>query len=84
MTLERSTVSRDNVVSKSLRDAPMKLPCTEMALKLAMQGGTRQVRNGRWRADKQYALNHKTVAKWHKRAFVHDAAMGTKTPRSKA
>jgi Integrase core domain len=30
----------------------------------------------------QYGLNHKTVAKWRKRAFVHDAAMGPKTPRS--
>jgi hypothetical protein len=27
MSLERSTVSRNNVVSKSLRDAPMKLLC---------------------------------------------------------
>jgi Integrase core domain len=30
----------------------------------------------------QYGLNHKTVAKWRKRAFVHDAEMGPKTPRS--
>jgi transposase InsO family protein len=30
----------------------------------------------------QYGLNHKTVAKWRKRAFVHDALMGPKTPRS--
>lgn len=30
----------------------------------------------------QYNLNPKTVAKWKKRAFVHDAAMGPKTPRS--
>ena len=30
----------------------------------------------------QYGLNHKTVAKWCKRAFVHDAVMGPKTPRS--
>jgi transposase InsO family protein len=30
----------------------------------------------------QYGLNQKTVAKWRKRAFVHDAAMGPKTPRS--
>jgi len=30
----------------------------------------------------QYGLNHKTVAKWRKRAFVHDAAMGPRTPRS--
>ena len=30
MTLERSTVSRNNVVSKSLRDAPMKLLCSEL------------------------------------------------------
>ena len=29
-----------------------------------------------------YGLNHKTVAKWRKRAFAHDAAMGPKTPRS--
>jgi hypothetical protein len=27
-------------------------------------------------------LNLKTAAKWRKRAFVHDAAMGPKTPRS--
>ncbi|MDI3469983.1 MAG: Mobile element protein [Pseudolabrys sp.] len=30
----------------------------------------------------QYGLNHKTVAKWRKRAFVHDAPMGPKIPRS--
>jgi transposase-like protein len=30
----------------------------------------------------QYGLNYKTVAKWRKRAFVHDATMGPKTPRS--
>src|SRR3984885_11820819 len=30
----------------------------------------------------QYGLNQKTVAKWRKRAFVHDAAMGPKTPHS--
>jgi transposase-like protein len=30
----------------------------------------------------QYGLNHKTVAKWRKRAFVHDAAMGPRMPRS--
>jgi transposase-like protein len=30
----------------------------------------------------QYNLNPKTVAKWKKRAFVHDTAMGPKTPRS--
>src|SRR6201985_15573 len=30
----------------------------------------------------QYGLNHKTVAKWRKRAFVHDAAMGPRTPHS--
>ena len=30
----------------------------------------------------QHGLNLKTVAKWRKRAFVHDAAMGPKSPRS--
>lgn len=30
----------------------------------------------------QYRLNQKTVAKWRKRAFVHDAPMGPKAPRS--
>ena len=30
----------------------------------------------------QYGLNQKTVAKWRKRAFVHDAAMGPKVVRS--
>jgi len=30
----------------------------------------------------QYGLNPKTVAKWKKRDFVHDAAMGPKDPRS--
>ena len=30
----------------------------------------------------QYGLNQKTVAKWRKRAFVHDAPMGPKDPRS--
>jgi hypothetical protein len=30
----------------------------------------------------RHGLNHKTVAKWRKRAFVHDAPMGPKTVRS--
>ena len=30
----------------------------------------------------QYGLNHKTVAKWRKRAFLNDAPMGPKAPRS--
>ena len=30
----------------------------------------------------RHGLNHKTVAKWRKRAFVNDAPMGPKTPRS--
>lgn len=30
----------------------------------------------------QYGLNHKTVAKWRKRAFVNDAPMGPKAPCS--
>jgi len=30
----------------------------------------------------QYRLNPKTVAKWRKRAFVHDVPMGPKSPRS--
>ena len=30
----------------------------------------------------QYGLNQKTVAKWRKRSFVHDASMGPKAPRS--
>lgn len=30
----------------------------------------------------RYGLNRKTVAKWRRRAFVHDAAMGPKAPRS--
>ena len=30
----------------------------------------------------RYGLNHKTVAKWRKRAFVDDAPMGPKSPRS--
>mgnify|MGYP000745194641 CR=1 FL=1 len=30
----------------------------------------------------RYDLNPKTVAKWKKRDFVHDAAMGPKEPRS--
>ena len=30
----------------------------------------------------QYGLNRKTVAKWRRRAFVNDAPMGPKTPRS--
>src|ERR671920_220380 len=32
----------------------------------------------------QHGLNAKTVAKWRKRAFVHDAPMGPKAPRSTA
>src|SRR5262252_9104282 len=30
----------------------------------------------------RYGLNHKTVAKWRKRAFINDAPMGPKTSRS--
>jgi transposase-like protein len=30
----------------------------------------------------RYGLNRKTVVKWRKRAFVHDARMGPKAPRS--
>ncbi|BCG76118.1 hypothetical protein MesoLj113a_72760 [Mesorhizobium sp. 113-1-2] len=30
----------------------------------------------------QHGLNQKTVAKWRKRTFVHDAPMGPKTVRS--
>jgi transposase InsO family protein len=30
----------------------------------------------------RYSINPKTVAKWKKRSFVHDAAMGPKVPRS--
>jgi hypothetical protein len=30
----------------------------------------------------RYGLNSKTVAKWKKRTFVHDAPMGPKAPRS--
>lgn len=30
----------------------------------------------------QYGLNQKTVAKWRKRSFVHNAPMGPKAPRS--
>src|SRR5262245_6613021 len=30
----------------------------------------------------QHGLNAKTVAKWRKRAFIHDAPMGPKAPRS--
>ncbi len=30
----------------------------------------------------RHGLNQKTVAKWRKRAFVHDAPMGPKTVRS--
>ena len=30
----------------------------------------------------RYGLNPKTVAKWKKRAFIHDAPMGPKDPRS--
>src|ERR1700753_1578703 len=30
----------------------------------------------------QHGLNRKTVAKWRKRTFVHDAPMGPKTVRS--
>jgi hypothetical protein len=30
----------------------------------------------------QHGLNQKTVAKWRKRAFIHDAPMGPKTVRS--
>lgn len=31
---------------------------------------------------KRYGINEKTVAKWRKRSFVHDAPMGPKNPRS--
>ena len=30
----------------------------------------------------RYGLNRKTVAKWRKRSFLHDAPMGPKAPRS--
>src|ERR1700742_1398675 len=30
----------------------------------------------------RYGLNRKTVVKWRRRAFVHDAPMGPKSPRS--
>jgi hypothetical protein len=30
----------------------------------------------------RFSINPKTVAKWKKRSFVHDAAMGPKVPRS--
>jgi len=30
----------------------------------------------------RHGLNHKTVAKWRKRAFVNDAPMGPKRPHS--
>ena len=30
----------------------------------------------------RYDLNRKTVAKWRKRSFIHDAPMGPKAPRS--
>lgn len=30
----------------------------------------------------RYGLNRKTVAKWRRRSFLHDAAMGPKAPRS--
>ena len=30
----------------------------------------------------RYGLNRKTVAKWRKRSFLHDAPMGPKVPRS--
>jgi len=30
----------------------------------------------------RYGINKKTVAKWRKRDFVHDAPMGPKHPRS--
>ncbi len=33
---------------------------------------------------KRYNLNPKTVAKWKRRDFVHDAKMGPKQPRSKS
>ncbi|MCP1838670.1 transposase-like protein [Bradyrhizobium sp. USDA 4524] len=32
----------------------------------------------------QHGLNQKTVTKWRKRAFIHDAPMGPKTVRSTA
>ena len=31
---------------------------------------------------RRFDLNPKTVHKWKRRAFVHDAPMGPKTPRS--
>ena len=41
-----------------------------------------QVRHGSATTTLRYGLNHKTVAKWRKRAFVNDAPMGPKTPHS--
>jgi len=42
----------------------------------------RQTRGGSKELAARHGLNHKTVAKWRKRAFVQDAPMGTKTVRS--
>ena len=41
----------------------------------------------RWKASvaevaERHGLNRKTVMKWRGRAFIHDAAMGPKAPRS--
>ena len=30
----------------------------------------------------KHGINHKTISKWRKRDFVHDAPMGPKKPRS--
>jgi hypothetical protein len=37
-----------------------------------------------WRRAERYDINPKTVAKWKKRTYVHDAPMGLAQPRSMA
>jgi hypothetical protein len=50
---------------------------TTHAIRTAKQRSRAPLKDIAW----QYGLNQKTVAKWRKRSFVHDAPMGPKTPR---
>lgn len=51
---------------------------TTHAIRAAIQRSKAPLKN----LTARYGLNRKTVVKWRKRAFVHDAPMGPRSPRS--
>jgi hypothetical protein len=56
-------------------------PPSSGGLKRPSRTGSLREKPGKELAE-HYSLNPKTVAKWKKRTFVHDAPMGTEDPRS--